>query len=103
MMMKKNGVIINHAMGRPQMSILVNEWGPYHLIHNSRKKSTQTPKRWVRKNVLPLIRKTGSNSVRPGLIDPANMTKIEILEMALGSEKSRVIEKQGRIGTIETL
>jgi len=94
---EKDYVGLTDAIGRVQNTIIINESGLYHLIHNSRKKSTQTPKRWVRKDVLPLIRKTGSYSVRPGLIDPTRMTKVEILEMALESEKSRVIEKQGRI------
>ena len=34
---EKNGVIIADAMGRPQLTTVVNEWGLYHLIEDSRK------------------------------------------------------------------
>ena len=94
---EKNGVIVTDAMGRPQLTTLVKEWGLYHLIEDSRKPEAEKFRRWLHREVLPSIRKTGSYSVGPGLIDPANMSKFQILEMALESEKSCIKEKKARM------
>ena len=40
-------------------SIFINESGLYSLIFGSRLESTKNFKRWVTKDVLPSIRKTG--------------------------------------------
>lgn len=48
------------SLGRIQQSNHINESGMYSLIFGSTKESAKTFKRWVTKEVLPSIRKTGS-------------------------------------------
>ena len=47
------------SLGRKQAANVVNESGLYSLIFASRKKKAREFKRWVTKDVLPSIRKTG--------------------------------------------
>jgi prophage antirepressor-like protein len=61
---EKGDVILNDAIGRPQSTNTVNEYGLYSLILSSRKKEAKTFKRWVTHEVLPSIRKTGQYSVK---------------------------------------
>ena len=47
------------SLGRKQTANAVNESGLYQLVFSSRKPEAKTFKRWVTKEVLPAIRKTG--------------------------------------------
>lgn len=51
---------ITDSLGREQETIFVNESGLYALIFGSKLDSAKRFKRWVTKEVLPSIRKTGS-------------------------------------------
>lgn len=64
--------------GNPNMNI-INESGVYALIFKSRKPEAKAFSRWVRHEVLPQIRQTGSYSVvqpKPMLIDPMQGAKV---------------------------
>lgn len=60
---EKNTIISNDGKrGNPKKSI-VNESGLYSLIMNSRKKEANIFRRWVTKDVLPTLRKTGKYEI----------------------------------------
>jgi prophage antirepressor-like protein len=75
------------TLGGKQEMIFVDESGLYHLIFKAYKPEAQAFRRWVTKEVLPSIRKTGSYSLG-GVIDQSRFyetykrlnpnTKIEI-------------------------
>jgi len=69
---------------------MVNEPGLYHLIEGSRKKEAQRFKKWVRTDVLPQIRKTGSYS-STALPDSSKMTKLDWIKVALQTEEQLLI------------
>ena len=50
-------------------SIYINESGLYSLIMSSKLPTAKAFKKWVTKDVLPTIRKTGSYSIVPPLTD----------------------------------
>ena len=52
------------SLGREQFTNFVTEDGLYDVILDSRKESAKTFRKWVTKEVLPSIRKTGSYSVQ---------------------------------------
>lgn len=52
-------------MGRPQVMNTCNESGLYQLIFQSRKAAARVFTRWVTKEVLPTLRKTGTYTTRP--------------------------------------
>ena len=70
--------------------IVVNESGLYSMILGSRNPEAKKFKKWVTGTVLPEIRKTGSY-IKP------DMSVLEILTLAMASEKARLIaiEKHG--------
>lgn len=57
--------------GGMQIMSIVNEYGLYGLVFGSRKKEAEEFKRWIRREVLPSIRKTGGYQAKP-------MTQAEI-------------------------
>jgi prophage antirepressor-like protein len=59
----EKGVLNLYTPGGPQATLCVNEPGLYHLISKSRTPEAKTFGRWVRHEVLPSIRKTGSYSL----------------------------------------
>ncbi|HZF61951.1 MULTISPECIES: BRO-N domain-containing protein [Desulfovibrio] len=62
---EKNGVGITDAMGRTQQVTVISESGLYALVFRSRKQEARAFSKWVRAEVLPTLRKTGSYSM-PG-------------------------------------
>ena len=66
---KKDGVTIRDTIGREQKPIVINESGLYALILGSKLPSAKAFKRWVTKEVLPAIRKTGSYNM-PNFANP---------------------------------
>src|SRR5690606_31118183 len=52
-----------HIAGQNRKTWFVNESGLYNLIFRSNKSSANRFKRWVTKEVLPSIRKTGSYGI----------------------------------------
>jgi prophage antirepressor-like protein len=59
----EKGILSLYTPGGPQATLCVNEPGLYHLISKSHTPEAKTFGRWVRHEVLPAIRKTGSYSL----------------------------------------
>ncbi len=71
--------------GQRRDILCVSESGLYALVMNSRKPKALDFKRWIRKEVLPTIRKTGKYSVTP-----QNTTMVELAKAVL--EQNGIIE-----------
>ncbi|WP_086620028.1 BRO-N domain-containing protein [Erythrobacter tepidarius] len=56
---EKDNIGITDAIGRQRKTVIINESGLYSLILTSRKAEAKRFKKWVTKEVLPSIRKTG--------------------------------------------
>ena len=86
---------ISDSIGRKQDMLFVNEDGLYDVILESRKDKARDFRRWVTKDVLPSIRKTGSYSInecKPDsymIEDPIERAKRWIEEQ---EEKQKLIE-----------
>lgn len=79
---EKNTVAINDGTpGNPNITI-ITESGVYELVFTSRKPEAENFKRWIRKEVLPSIRRTGSYSIVP-------RTFAEALRLAADLEEAR--------------
>jgi prophage antirepressor-like protein len=59
--------------GSGRASLIISESGLYSLMLRSRKEEAKPFKKWVTKEVLPSIRKTGSYSIDP-IVDPTVAT-----------------------------
>ena len=61
---ERDGVGITDRIGRQQTLTVISESGLYALIFRSRKPEAKAFSKWVRSEVLPAIRKTGSYAVQ---------------------------------------
>lgn len=77
------------GQNRPVM--LINESGLYHLTLTSRKPEAKKFKRWVTKEVLPSIRKSGNYSVQ------VPQTQLEILQQSI----EQLVHQEQRITKVE--
>ena len=59
----EKGVTITDTPGGPQVMVAVNEPGLYRLIFLSRKPAAQMFQRWIFREVLPTLRRTGTYSL----------------------------------------
>lgn len=84
----EKGVRTMDTPGGIQEVICINESGLYALIFKSRKPEAKRFRVWVTSEVLPAIRKTGSFTARP--VNPANLSRLELLTMAMEAEKERM-------------
>lgn len=66
---EKSDIILTDTAGRPNKFVIVNESGMYGLIMSSRKKEAHDFKKWIRQEVLPSIRKTGSYTLTSTILD----------------------------------
>lgn len=78
-----------------QALVLVNESGMYALIFQSNKDKARDIRRWVTREVLPAIRKTGSYSAAPALEGP------ELLARAVIEAQAMLAAKDERIAELE--
>lgn len=60
----EKGVSSVYTLGGPQEMAIINESGLYRLIFTSRKAEAEIFRRWVTREVLPTIRKTGRYEVK---------------------------------------
>ncbi len=83
----EKGVFSTDTLGGSQDMSHVNEQGLYELIFNSRKPEAKKFKKWVKTEVLPEIRKTGSYQ-NPNIIqiDPSK-NQPELLQLAADLSK----------------
>lgn len=100
-------ITVNNPDGNPRAGIpltftLVSEAGMYELILTSRLPKAKEFKRWVKHDVLPAIRKTGSYSMQPALpnfANPAEAARAWADEYEKRVAAQKVIEEQAQ--TIE--
>lgn len=94
--------VISDSIGRQQEMMFVNEDGLYDVILDSRKPQAKLFRKWVTKEVLPSIRKTGSYSIEQQLpkiyleaLKALVAAEEEKERLALeNAEKQRKIEEQ---------
>lgn len=68
--------------GREQQSYIVNESGLYSLILTSEKEEAKIFKRWITKEVLPTLRKTGKYEINP-VVSKNTITQKQLNEINL--------------------
>jgi len=84
------------SAGGVQQSFIVNESGLYDLIFTSRRPEAKRFKRWVTKEVLPEIRKTGSFGLEPMDL-PTALEKYAATLREKAAADRRAIEAQSRV------
>ncbi|SNT06035.1 BRO family, N-terminal domain [Sphingomonas laterariae] len=62
---EQDALSITDPIGRPQPTIAINESGLYRLIFRSRKEVAQRFVKWITREVLPTIRRTGAYGAPP--------------------------------------
>ena len=77
--------VISDSIGRQQEMMFVNEDGLYDVILDSRKPQAKLFRKWVTKEVLPSIRKTGSYSTEQQL----PKTYLEALKALVAAEEEK--------------
>lgn len=77
--------VISDSIGRQQEMMFVNEDGLYDVILDSRKPQAKLFRKWVTKEVLPSIRKTGSYSIEQQL----PKTYLEALKALVAAEEEK--------------
>jgi anti-repressor protein len=88
----ERGVHTVDTLGGQQSLTVISESGLYSLILRSRKAEAKTFKKWITREVIPSIRKTGTY----GVAAPAEMSRLEILTMAIDSER-RALTAEGQV------
>ena len=97
----KGGVEMATPGGKQNLTA-INESGLYSLILSSKLPQAKEFKRWVTKEVLPAIRKTGSYNAQ--MFDPNNLTaeqKIKLLLEASSNANERVEKVEERVTALE--
>ena len=79
---------ITDALGRTRIFTFINEFGLYSLICNSEYESAKKFKRWIRFEILPSVRKQGTNQMQ--IINSALKNAVEYAQylQSLGIESS---------------
>lgn len=104
----RDDIISNDAvdsLGRKNTFSCVNEAGLYQLVFQSRKKEAQDFKRWIAKEVIPQIRKTGTYSMQQ--LTPAQLllSQAQILveqEKRMDHIEQKVQHLEAKVATSET-
>src|SRR5690348_4253301 len=97
---EKDDIGIPDVMGRMQATLCVNEPGLYHLISKSRTPGAKTFGRWVRHEVLPTIRKTGSYSLPQQELPPQLWQEVSLRMHLLSLSKD---ELGGELHNLRTI
>lgn len=84
----EKGVHTVDTLGGPQQTTTVNESGLYSLVLRSRKPEAKAFKRWITREVLPAIRKTGGYGVA---VNPAELSRGDLARMVLAAEEELAI------------
>lgn len=79
---------VNDSFTLGPSATIIPERDVYRLVMRSKMPQAERFEEWVVGEVLPSIRKTGGYSTPA---QPADLSKLEILQMALESEKARVL------------
>lgn len=77
------------SMGRDQVARTVNESGLYELVFQSRRPEAREFRRWITREVLPAIRKTGGYG--SAMANPAELTRADLARMVLAAEEELAV------------
>lgn len=96
----KNTVAIHDGIGNPN-KVIINESGLYSLILSSKLPQAKEFKRWVTKEVLPAIHRTGSyhSDVIPRGFE--SMTPASQMLAVLNAQQEAMLETNQRVAAIE--
>ena len=83
----EKGIFNIYTLGGQQNVLAITEPGLYGLLLISRKDKAKQFKRWIKHDVTPAIRKTGTYSVNP--VNPDAITRTQLAQMVIDSEKAR--------------
>ena len=89
------------SMGRTQSASIVNEAGLYELIFQSRKPEARDFRRWVTKDVLPQIRRSGSFGAPSVELDLTNHRHIDLIVQAAHAQMVRANDAEARVAELE--
>lgn len=78
--------------GLLRLTTVVDEAGMYEVVLRSDKPEAAEFRRWVTREVLPTIRRTGSYGAPS--FDPSTLTRSDILQIALNAEEERLALEQ---------
>ncbi len=87
------GICKAQTPGGMQDITVLEEPGIYQLIFSSKLESAKEFQQWVFADILPTIRKTGGYGKT---FDPSSLSRLDILTLALKSEKAYLAEKEAR-------
>ena len=79
-----------HTVESGRQVSVVNESGLYSLVLRSRKSEAKEFKRWITREVLPALRRTGRYSVTPET-NPAEITRADLARMVLAAEEELAV------------
>ncbi|AEL98200.1 anti-repressor Ant [Mycobacterium phage BigNuz] len=97
----EKGVHTLDTPGGPQRAAIISESGLYSLILRSRKPEARAIKRWVTRDVLPAIRKTGSYSHYPAAPATAALpSKRELARWVIEAE-DRAERAESKVAELE--
>lgn len=85
---EKDAVGITDAIGREQQTTIISESGVYALVFTSRKPEAEQFKRWIRKEVLPSIRKHGGY-LTPQKVEEILLNPDIIIQLATALKEER--------------
>lgn len=105
---EKDAVGISDAIGREQETTIISESGLYALVFRSRKPQAREFSRWVRKEVLPALRRTGTYTLAEqdkavGPQAPAwlgSLSRVQRLHCLRLAVQARQLEEPGNVEDI---
>lgn len=92
----RDEIPIQDSIGRMQKTPIINESGLYSLVLSSKLEGAKRFKRWVTKDILPAIRKTGGY-----IPHNQNMSEAEIMAAAMQIANKTIEEQRKRIDMVE--
>lgn len=91
------------SRGRTQNARIVNESGLYDLAFMSRKPEARDFKRWVTREVLPTIRKSGSFVAKPKSLAEQTLEVISGLQQLVAEKDDRIAELAPKAAYLDTV
>ena len=98
-------VVIPDSLGREQLTNFVTEDGFWDAVLESRKPEAKEVRKWVTKDVLPSIRKTGSYSVAPKTNAEMFLTQAQLmvdLERRQRETEQTIRQQQEKLNSLES-
>lgn len=95
---ERDDIGLTDTIGREQSTVIINEPGLYRLIFRSRKPSAERFSKWVRNDVLPTIRRTGTYGTPAPALD---LTDTATLHRLLLDHTGRTLAADERIAELE--